>query len=394
MYKDAVSMATSRLYNQLGGPISGRAPGAMAAVSDVVNCFVRAGAKDSLALAAAEALGRVDYCAGGQNDRVVYLFSQKDSYAPLAWVPLWMDQSQPAEMAEYWEKLKAQFDADAADWSFWIEWYERILLGDPMPWDLVHRIAMEVADAEWDAGPATVARRIKEIRLNWRTETSRRLVYDDKAGVFVPEHPLDVQSGTLTFVMHRVRNALGSALATGQTNGFSETSYEAVHLQPILLTDNPEPTLFATTCWDACMALDRNIGDLYPEDASLMVLKNTLYTAIEELSDENALIKARIGRLAALRTNAYPTASDRQEMAKLPNELGPELNSEAQEIYQSDIEIILSNPKPPRSVRARVTNWTTTIFAWMDRTKKGDGRLKWLASVVNRLSRWWSGSGE
>ncbi|MDW3183189.1 hypothetical protein [Roseobacter sp.] len=83
---------------------------------------------------------------------------------PRAWLPLWPDNSPPAPLVQGWVLLKGQWEADPADWSFWVEWYEAILNGAPLPWDLTHRIALEITDAEWDEGQTTVARRISEIR--------------------------------------------------------------------------------------------------------------------------------------------------------------------------------------------------------------------------------------
>ena len=59
-----------------------------------------------------------------------------------------------------------------------------------------------------------------------------------------------------------------------------------------------------------------------------------------------------------------------------------EMAESAIEQYASDIEVILSSDKPPRAVLARVTNWTTIIFGWLDKMKKGDGQLEWLLSSV------------
>ncbi|MEP2152045.1 MAG: hypothetical protein ABJI43_17220 [Roseobacter sp.] len=312
-----------------------------------------------------------------------------DAQYPLDWSPLWHAQDMPRRLQQGWRALKKQWDEDEADWSFWVEWYDAILIGTPLPWELTHCIALEVTDEEWDAGPATVAQKIAAIRLNWRTEITSRLQFDKADGVFKPEPSETIPPDIESFVVARVRNALSSALKDGGANGFTEESFEAVHLERVLSDEHPDASLFATTCWDACMSLNRSIGDLYPEDASLIVLKNTLYTGIGEICENNDVIRTRIANLAALETRAYPTDAEKTELEKLPDVLEAELNDEARETYASDVEIILSNPKPPRAVRARVTNWTTTILSWMDKTRTGDKRLAWLTGVANRISNWW-----
>ncbi len=64
------------------------------------------------------------------------------------------------------EKLSfAHNEALGTAWSFWIEWYEAILNGTPLPWELTQRIALEVTEAEWDAGQKVVGARIAAIQV-------------------------------------------------------------------------------------------------------------------------------------------------------------------------------------------------------------------------------------
>ncbi len=64
---------------------------------------------------------------------------------------------------------------------------------------------------------------------------------------------------------------------------------------------------------------------------------------------------------------------------------------DARQILESDVEVILEHEYPPKSVRARLTNWTVTVSQWIDKAMKGDKRAQWLADVVGRFVRWWSG---
>ncbi|WP_195819795.1 hypothetical protein [Roseobacter sp. MH60115] len=89
---------------------------------------------------------------------------------PRAWLPLWPDNSPPAPLVQGWVWLKEQWEADPADWSFWVEWYEAILNGAPLSWELTRRIALEVTDDEWDAGQSVVAARIDEIRARFEVQ--------------------------------------------------------------------------------------------------------------------------------------------------------------------------------------------------------------------------------
>ncbi len=87
--------------------------------------------------------------------------------------PLWPDKFLPDALRDDWDALIQQWKEDDADWSFWVEWYEAILNGTPMPWELTHRIALEVTEGEWEAGQSVVAERIKEIRREWNKTRGR-----------------------------------------------------------------------------------------------------------------------------------------------------------------------------------------------------------------------------
>lgn len=79
----------------------------------------------------------------------------------------------PYGLKEGWNRLRAHLSADPETWGFWLEWYEAILDGNPLPWELSFRIATTLTDADWDAGPAHVAGRIEEIRADWEAELAR-----------------------------------------------------------------------------------------------------------------------------------------------------------------------------------------------------------------------------
>lgn len=53
---------------------------------------------------------------------------------------------------------------------FWRDWYQGFIDGRPMNWDLQKQVALNVTDADWDAGPQQVAQRIAEIRSKWELE--------------------------------------------------------------------------------------------------------------------------------------------------------------------------------------------------------------------------------
>ena len=92
-----------------------------------------------------------------------YSAAQSDREHKMQWPKLWHSADMPVGVAEGWTKLKAFMEADPKVWGFWLEWYEGILNGTPLPWDLTFEIATTLTDEDWDAGAAHVADRIREI---------------------------------------------------------------------------------------------------------------------------------------------------------------------------------------------------------------------------------------
>ncbi len=103
-----------------------------------------------------------------RGSAAAYSVVNLDVKTPNKWGPLWPKETQPSEFDDAWRRLKDQWNAESIpNWSFWIEWYERILDGNPIDWDLTFRIATEITDDEWDAGQSRVADRIEEIKQDF-----------------------------------------------------------------------------------------------------------------------------------------------------------------------------------------------------------------------------------
>ena len=87
---------------------------------------------------------------------------------PGATLPLW--PGGPGPLAERWEEVKARVGEtpDAADWQFWIDWYDGLLDGRPMLGDaartgeMLEKIAL-IDPETWDKGPEVVNPVIREI---------------------------------------------------------------------------------------------------------------------------------------------------------------------------------------------------------------------------------------
>ena len=273
---------------------------------------------------------------------------------------------------------------------FWREWYQGFLDGKPLDWELQRRVAL-IPDADWEKGPEHIAGIIEKIRLQFKTQTTPALVRDEKLGVFRVESDDALPRDVLEFSCTRITAAYEAAINASSENGFREDSYEASLIQRALTEFASHPSLLATSFFDACLSFQRTIGERYPEDTSLINLQNALYGVVEEINEQHEEARDRCARLAQLTQPEPISVDDMQALKEVPDMVADQVDAQAGQIIESDVERMLSTPNPPKSVRARFTNWITTISMWMDKAMKGDKRAQWLAGFIGRLVKWWSG---
>lgn len=79
-------------------------------------------------------------------------------------------------ITEFEENLSPWRKSESAPhWQFWKDWYQGFLDGKPIDWDLQLRIALDIEDGDWEAGPERVAQRIKEIRKEFNASETPTL---------------------------------------------------------------------------------------------------------------------------------------------------------------------------------------------------------------------------
>ncbi|XDA97670.1 hypothetical protein AB1M95_16375 [Sulfitobacter sp. LCG007] len=123
----------------------------------------------------------------------------------LQWSPLWPGSNLPDQLGAYWEGLRNRSFQNRRVWGFWIDWYQAILDGEPMPWDLTFRIASEVTEAQWDAGPEAVAEAIEDIR-----ETFERA---EEAEAATTPPPTEAEKASVAEKVSANREALALTIA-------------------------------------------------------------------------------------------------------------------------------------------------------------------------------------
>lgn len=168
-------------------------------------------------------------------------------------------------------------------WSFWEDWYHRILKGSFTDWDLATEVA-KIPDDVWDKGAEAVANEIRGIERRLKTAVGPQLK-KIKNNKWDREGDEAIAAEPFSFAVSQVELALSSALGAQMNNGMTETSPETILIRGACGQYREQHSVVATSFWNACMSLSRNIGDLYPDSAALIVLKNTLYTSVEEMCE-------------------------------------------------------------------------------------------------------------
>ncbi|MEL6575150.1 MAG: hypothetical protein AAFQ81_04590 [Pseudomonadota bacterium] len=100
--------------------------------------------------------------------------------AGLARRPLWMDERMPHALQDAWGALKARLLArEGEHWEVWTEWYEARLRGDPGNPALEYE-RVTSPEIDWEAGPAAVNAKIKEI-IERHEGSSSAASFDEKS---------------------------------------------------------------------------------------------------------------------------------------------------------------------------------------------------------------------
>ena len=142
-------------------------------------------------------------------------------------MPLWPGSAMPDGVAAHHDALRDFFARDPALWGFWARWYDGLLTGAPLDWDLQKRIAL-IPDEDWEAGAARIAKLIavfKRDMLLYRAPLAEDIVFNTDTNRF-RAIPRDIAKPDLVAAtLLQVEDALDDALAD-PSNGLNATSRE------------------------------------------------------------------------------------------------------------------------------------------------------------------------
>jgi hypothetical protein len=162
--------------------------------------------------------------------------------------------------------------------SFWQDWYERLLAGDPLDWELQRRVAL-IDDAIWEAGPEVVAEEIDRIRAAYLVEKApqaERVEFNPETAKFYTV-PLEVtKPDLLGATLNQVQDALDDVLAS-PSNGLHDAAREVRVLRRVFTKYGNDPQQIEMGFVSVHKGLTRQIlNDELPPSEENLALQDAL----------------------------------------------------------------------------------------------------------------------
>ena len=202
---------------------------------------------------------------------------------------LWRSTNHIAHLLEFWEEFAARPDPDDI-WSFWKEWYQGMLSGTPMNWDLQLKVAIEIGDEVWDKGAEAVANEIKRIREDFETSTNanqdRFPEYEPKSVKHLIENRV-VATASLQGLSVQITDATQQYHAETKINALPD-AFQPLSEMPALLQ------AIASTL----QAIPKSAEVSPATEQQLRIENGRLNAKIAELQSEIAALKSKVAELS------------------------------------------------------------------------------------------------
>jgi len=159
------------------------------------------------------------------------VIDQGVSVSDLLALPLWVDEN---PLLEDWQKARKILETGPVDQSFWIDWYERFLNGEPQNRDMLDRIAL-IEPEVWDAGVEAVAGEIAGIEAEFAVQATPNAedirVNDDARYEAFPRSTLPVR--TLKDANQRIGDVIRQIREAQSDNQYTALAREADLLEDV-----------------------------------------------------------------------------------------------------------------------------------------------------------------
>jgi len=214
--------------------------------------------------------------------------------------PLWPDGILPKFFSDQYAKIVGFWNADLEVWGFWARWYEGMLNGTPMPWDLQEKVAL-IDQEVWEKGTQAVAEEIAKIEASFIAGTVKESIIETPLGklTLVPQPFKETRHfGQL---MDTLRDTLEFATADFR-NGLSRECYQALMIERMLTRYANDPQRVEMDCERVKVSLMQDMAeDTIPTSAANRDLVQTLGDVAGSIRESDAEIAANRVRLNRIR---------------------------------------------------------------------------------------------
>jgi hypothetical protein len=275
-------------------------------------------------------------------------------------------------------------------WSFWLRWWDGVLSGNQLDWDLQKEVAL-IPDAIWQQGPAAVAQEIAAIEEQYLlrvTFNAERIVENPETGLLRLEPKSLLSSGNLRDVQDKMRDAADSFDEAGGANGpYAILTTEIEMLRRASDLADPRPIHLYDT---SRRALRRTLGKVKEGFCPDDTLVQDFAIQLEELSSDLRLFNEDV-----------QTAVSARATAKL-KDAGPEARQVFQDAAEAiaavaegdlakdlpDDALVATDPKAdPELRRAALFRFASRMVRIDLGAKKALGKLKSVHESGKKLAR-------
>lgn len=173
-------------------------------------------------------------------------------------------------------------------WSFWEEWYDRAMMGNPLPWDLQRQVAL-IDDKIWKAGPAAVADEIERIQRDHIIGKGRlleTLVLDAEVPLYTAKVVEVRNMDRVLRHLSRVDDALDDLCALTGNNSLTEESSEHRIIKRLVRKYSNDPERIAFDLTDVNNSISRQIrSGEYPGSEPFTLLQAASTACVSTICD-------------------------------------------------------------------------------------------------------------
>jgi len=301
-------------------------------------------------------------------------------------LPLWSSDAASNEALHIWKADKEEYLEKNPSWSFWLHWYDGLLQGKPLDWELQSRVASKLVSTKLHSvtEAANLIREAHYAFVSEKTAVSATPVFDEEQGLFHLEDRSFLHDSVVEFVVNRTLDALENAIHLSSDNTFNASAFEARVLSKALSKISINPSDLALTLVEARHSLSgKMVSGEYPQDSPIIALSNQLFIGKEELCDYDEIVRRRCERLENLMEPLPFSEGATLLLEELPAQTKEIVDQELQEKIKEAVEAVRNSDGPQKDEAAKLTHWVTSMQIEIGKAiRKGDNSLAYKAAKI------------